>query len=286
MNATKWLAAILSVFVVLPPVAFASDVDTQFIFGFTQGADVGELGEKEIEWNNLGRFGKADGSYTALSSELRAEFTPLEHFRFEAGVLLDYHAVAGVSGLDDRAGAAFGGFVLEARYRILDRRDGPFGLTIGLEPHWMRVDETSGEPITNYGGEILLSIDKELIENRLFGALNLLYDPEVTHFHLADTWQGQSTLGISGAVTAQVDEGIFFGAELHYLRTHDGAGLDVFAGDALFIGPTTYARLSRSLAVSAAWSVQVAGRAVDVPGSLNLRDFERHQARLRVEYTF
>ena len=35
--------------------AHAGDVDTQFIFGFTQGADVGELGEKEIESETVGR---------------------------------------------------------------------------------------------------------------------------------------------------------------------------------------------------------------------------------------
>jgi hypothetical protein len=39
--------------------ARAAEVDTQFIFGFTMGADVGELGEREIEWQTVGRFGKS-----------------------------------------------------------------------------------------------------------------------------------------------------------------------------------------------------------------------------------
>jgi hypothetical protein len=50
--------------------ARAGDVDTQFIFGFTQGSDVGELREKEIESETVGRFGKADGSYAVLTSQL------------------------------------------------------------------------------------------------------------------------------------------------------------------------------------------------------------------------
>jgi hypothetical protein len=51
-------------------------------------------------------------------------------------------------------------------------------------------------------------------------------------------------------------------------------------GQALFVGPTMYASLSKNLAISAAWGVQVAGRAVDIPGSLDLKNFERHQAQL------
>jgi hypothetical protein len=45
-------------------------------------------------------------------------------------------------------------------------------------------------------------------------------------------------------------------------------------------------RLAKNFSVSAALSVQVAGIAVDAPGPLNLRDFERLQARLRLEYNF
>jgi hypothetical protein len=62
--------------------------------------------------------------------------------------------------------------------------------------------------------------------------------------------------------------------------------LDSFAGQALFIGPTMYASLSKNIAVSAAWSVQVAGHAVDIPGSLDLKNFERHRAQLRLMYNF
>jgi hypothetical protein len=91
---------------------------------------------------------------------------------------------------------------------------------------------------------------------------------------------------VSTALTVQIDEGIFIGAEAHYVRGYDGTGFNVFDGDALFVGLTAYARLSKTFAISAAWSIQVAGQATDVPGRLNLRDFERHQARLRFEYTF
>jgi hypothetical protein len=130
------------------------------------------------------------------------------------------------------------------------------------------------------------AIDKELVADRIFAALNLRYDPEWTHVLATDTWLQQSTLGISGAVTARVHEGVFFGIESHYVRAYDGITANAFLGDDLFVGPTTYLRLSKTFAVSAALSIQVAGNAVDMPGSLNLRDFERLQARLRFEYNF
>jgi hypothetical protein len=272
--------------VLVPTATHASDIDTQFIFGFTQGSDVGELGEKEIESETVGRFGKADGSYAVLTSQLRAEFTPFENFRFEVGAIVNYASISGVSGLKDRNEVQFGGFALEGRYRLLDRRQAPVGLTISAEPHWTRVDDMSGELGTSYGIEFVVAVDKELVENRLFAALNLRYDPEWTQGLSSDGWQQQSTLGISAAVTAQVAEGVFFGIETHYVRGYEGIGAKVFLGDALFVGPTTYLRLAKNFAVSGALSIQVAGSAVDVPGSLNLRDFERLQARLRFEYNF
>ena len=286
MNAKKALTALVLLLLPAPCAVQAGDVDTQFLFGFTQGSDVGELGEKEIESETVGRFGKADGSYAALTSELRAEFVPLENFRVEVGAIVNYSSISGVSGFDDRNEVQFGGFALEGRYRVLDRRVAPVGLTLSAEPHWTRIDDTSGELVANFGSEFVVAVDKELVENRIFAALNVRYDPEWTHLLARDVWLPQSTLGISAAVTAQVDAGVFFGIETHYVRGYDGAGANVFLGDALFVGPTTYLRLSKSFSVSAALSVQVAGIAVDVPGSLNLRDFERLQARLRLEYNF
>lgn len=286
MNAKTALTALVLLLLMAPCAVQAGDVDTQFLFGFTQGSDVGELGEKEIESETVGRFGKADGSYAALTSELRAEFVPLENFRVEVGAIVNYSSISGVSGFDDRNEVQFGGFALEGRYRLLDRRVAPVGLTLSAEPHWTRIDDTSGELVANFGSEFVVAVDRELVENRIFAALNVRYDPEWTHLLARDVWLPQSTLGISAAVTAQVDAGVFFGIETHYVRGYDGAGANVFLGDALFVGPTTYLRLSKSFSVSAALSVQVAGIAVDVPGSLNLRDFERLQARLRLEYDF
>ncbi len=266
MNEKTALTALVLLLLPAPCAVKAGDVDTQFLFGFTQGSDVGELGEK----GNPDRKPLADSarpmrSYAALTSELRAELVPLENFRFEVGAIVNYSSISGVSGFDDRNEVQFGGFALEGRYRLLDRRVAPVGLTLSAEPHWTRIDDTSGELVANFGSEFVVAVDKELVETRIFAALNVRYDPEWTHLLVRDVWLPQSTLGISAAVTAQVDAGVFFGIETHYVRGYDGAGANVFLGDALFVGPTTYLRLSKSFSVSAALSVQVAGNAIDVP---------------------
>ena len=80
----------------------AAQIDTEHLFAFTIGTDTGELGEKEIEGQTDGRLGKRDGSYTALSQVLSAEFNPVQNFRLEVSGTSIYHDISGVSGLDDR----------------------------------------------------------------------------------------------------------------------------------------------------------------------------------------
>ena len=297
MNASKWIAAFAIPALALAPLlgrageregagGRAEEVDTQFIFGFTTGADVGELGEKEIESETVGRFGKRDGSYTALESQLRAEFTPNERVRFEIGIPFAYHDIGGVTGLDDRRRGALNGVDFEMRYRLFDRAHAPFALTVGAEPHGARVADATGEPVANYGSEFSLAVDKELIENRVFGALNLLYDPEVTRSSLTGIWQHESKLGLTAAVTNQLRPGTFMGVEMRYLRAYDGIGLNALAGEGLFVGPTFYVSLTKQFTVSGSWTVQVAGHAAEIPGALDLKNFERHQAKLRLMYNF
>jgi hypothetical protein len=286
MTQKGWATAFLAALALASPVGSAIAVDTQFIFGFTMGADVGEAGEKEIEFQSFGRFGKADGSYTAVQQQLRAEYSPVENLRLEIGVPVAIHSIAGVSGLDDRQQVAFNGVTSEVRYRFLNREAHSFGLTIGAEPHWGRVDDISGEAVDNYGSEFSISVDTEFVAGRVFAALNLIYDPEWTSSRITGLATQQSTVGISAAVTAQVRPGIFVGGEARYLRTYDGIGLNGFMGNAFFVGPSMYATLSKDLAISAAWDIQVAGGAVGNPGSPDLTNFERHWVLLRLEYNF
>jgi hypothetical protein len=267
-------------------VARADAIDTEHLFGFTIGTDIGEVGEKELESNTLSRLGKRAGSYSALSQALSLEYTAKQNLRLEVTAAGAYHDIVGVPGLDDRRRGAFDGLSFDMRYRILDRAHAPFGLMIDAEPRWGRVDETSGEPVDRYGIDLALVADKELVPNRIVAAFNLLFLPETARSRVTGIWSRQATIGVATALMAEIGPDVFVGTEARYLRSYEGLGLDSFAGHGFFVGPTIYAKLSERSWILLAWNVQVAGRSVDDPVPLDLRNFERHQATLKFGLTF
>jgi hypothetical protein len=107
-----------------------------------------------------------------------------------------------------------------------------------------------------------------------------------TAFARRKSAERSSRVGFSGALAFQAIPNVFLGAEVRYLRAYEGLALQHFRGEAVFVGPTLYAKLSEHLAISAAFSTQVAGHAVGVPGRLDLDNFSRHEAKLKIKYEF
>jgi hypothetical protein len=208
------------------------------------------------------------------------EFVPAKNFRIEVGSSFSAYDINGVPGLEDRRQLSWQGVSLDLRYRFLDRRTAPFGLTFALETHGDRIDETTAEPASIFGTELTLAIDRELVPDRVLAAFNLFYEPEWTRFSRTGLAQQESTVGGAVAVMAQISPGFLIGGETRYLRKYDGIGLDEFAGQALFAGPTAYLQLSEQSRLTLAWSAQVWGRSTGSVASLDLVNFERHQARL------
>src|SRR5262249_40322899 len=95
------------------------------------------------------------------------------------------------------------------RYRLLDREHALFGLLIDAEPRWGRIDETTGEPVDQYGIDLTIAIDKELIPNRIVAAFNAIYAPNVFRSRETGVTFHESTLGFSTALMTQVRPGIF-----------------------------------------------------------------------------
>ncbi len=264
----------------LPTGARCGTIETEHLFGFTIGSDVGDVGERELEGSVTGRFAKRNGLYGATESTMSAEFVPIANLRTEiTGAVVSYD-IAGVSGFADQRYVAFGGFSADIRYRLLDRASAPFGFAIGAEPHWGRADEVTGEPASQYGVDFVAAADWEIVPDRVVAAFNLLYQPETMRSNRTGTWSQESTAGIAFAVMAQVRSGIFVGGEARYLRKYDGLGLDALAGQGFFIGPTIYFKLSEKAWITAAWSAQAAGQATTSAGAPDLVNVERHQARV------
>jgi hypothetical protein len=261
-------------------------IDTEFLFGFLLGTDTGDRGDKEIQAETTGRLGKRSGSYAALAQSLAFEFVPLKDLRIEASVFGTYHAIAGVDDFADLHRASFQGFSMELRYRLLDRHSAPFGLALSAEPHWSRTDEETGLQVNQYGADFTLIVDHELIPDRIIGAFNLLYQPQTTRLAQSGTWTNESTLGVAGALMVQPRPGFLLGGELRYLRSYDSLGSSSFSGEALFLGPNFFVRFNDHWRFTASWSAQVAGRAVEAPGALDLVNFTRHEAKIRLGYEF
>jgi hypothetical protein len=264
----------------------AGEVDTEHMFGFTEGSDIGEAGEKELETDSTGRFGKVNGSYNNVATALEAKYSFSDRFRLSAVATVAYYDITGVSVFDDRRQAALQSISFDARFRLFDREHAPFGLTLSVEPHRGFMDEMSGEGADQYGAEFRLLADRELIPGRLFAALNVSYEPEQARLRASGEILRESLLGIGGALAMQVMPNVFIGAEARSLRQYDGLGLNSFAGQALYIGPTFYATFGQGYFLSAAWNVQVWGAVAGSSGALDLVNFERHQAKLRVGVVF
>ena len=263
-----------------PAAARAQAIETEHLFGFTIGSDVGDVGDKEVEGSLTGRFAKRNGTYDAGQGTMSMELVPLANLRTEFTAMVNSYDITGVSGFSDQRYTAFGGFSADFRYRLLDRASAPFGFAVGAEPHWGRADDITGEPVNQYGVDFVAAADWEIVRDRIVAAFNLIYQPDTMRSNLTGAWSQESTAGVALGVMAQIRPGIFIGGEARYLRQYDGIGLDSLAGQGVFVGPTLYAKLSERAWITLAWSTQVAGHATAIPGSLDLVNFERQQARL------
>ena len=280
ISAKTFRAAIVCLFALLGGGVHAEGIDTEHLFGFMIGTDVGTVGEREFQSETTGRFSRNGGSYRAVGQELELEFLPARNFRIEMGTSFAAHDINGVQGGDDRRQLSWQGVSVDFRYRFLDRDAAPFGLTLAMVTHAARVDETTAAVVRNYGTEFTLAFDREVVPNVAVAALNLTYQPEWTRFAGTGAAEQESTIGAALGLMAQIRPGFFLGGEARYLRRYEGIGLDELAGQALFIGPTAYFQLSERSRLTATWSVQAWGRPAGSNAALDLVNFERHQARL------
>ncbi|MGA7996023.1 MAG: hypothetical protein WCA28_14095 [Bradyrhizobium sp.] len=116
-------SCLLLALAICPTGAHCGTIETEHLFGFTIGSDVGDVGERELEGSVTGRFAKQNGTYAATASTMSVEFVPMANLRTEfTGAVISYD-IAGVGGLLDQRYVAFGGFSADIRYRLLDPRD-------------------------------------------------------------------------------------------------------------------------------------------------------------------
>jgi len=261
-------------------------VDSEHLFGFTEGSDIGSQGEREFKSETTLRTGKAAGSFTAGTSEAELKYTLSHNLRFSAGATLAYFDINGVPGIADANRAAIQSASFSTRFRLLDRNKAPVGMTLSVEPHWGFIDETNGSRIGHFGTEAAMLIDRALIPDRLMAAFNMTFENDRVRPVAPSAVRHESILGSGLALAARTGPDLWLGAEVRYLRSYDGAALDVLSGQAVYFGPTAFVALPNNYWLSAALNVQVWGRAVGLPGAFDLTNFDRYQVKLRVGFDF
>jgi hypothetical protein len=263
------------------------EAESKYLFGFTDGADIGNEGEKALEYEATGSFQKRGGRYAAIEHELAFEHVLTQNFSYEVSAHGLTHSIGGVEDLDDRNSTQFSGLSAKLRYLIIGRGPGsPFGLTVSAEPEWARIDGADGTRTRSYASEFKVVADTELIANRLFAAINLIYEPEVAKPADSGMWERNSSAGVSLGLAYRITPTFALGVGAEYDRAYDGLALQTFAGHALFVGPTLQINFTRKVLLAAAFSAQVAGHAVDDPRPLDLTNFARYRSNLKLEFEF
>lgn len=257
----------------------ATAPDTEHIFGFTEGADVGLAGDTELEHTFTGRFGKP-GHYNAIEGETALRHLWTDGLRTALTLSTDAHDVRGVPELADTSTIALNGLGGDLRWQLLARRQAPFALALGFEPQWHRLDGVTAQRQDAVALPLIALADVDILPDRLFAAFNASYTPTVAR--LPGGFVAQSALELSAAASVALRPDIFVGGELRRLSADQGAFLNAPQGTALFIGPSLFIALPEKTTLKLAWSAQITGRSSTPGQRLDLMDFERHQARLQV----
>jgi hypothetical protein len=265
--------------------ASAEGADTGDIFGFSDGTDIGEKGDRSFEFDTVTGFGKRAGAYRSLSATAAVKGTLSDEVAVGLGVGFARAFAKNVPGLDNANGGGVQGLSGEVKYRVLDRAAHGVGLTLIAQPAWSRLD---GEAARFNEATVALkaAFDRELMKDKLFGAVNFGYAPAWTWPRGDAPMERGSTFGLSTAISAQVRDGVFFGLEARYEHAASGLFFNESQGRAIFVGPTFYAKVGKDAFIAGGWGRQVAGRASGVPRALDLDNFERNVVRARFAVAF
>ena len=263
------------------------ETETKYLFGFIDGSDIGNENEKAFEYEMTGSFAKRGGRYSAIEHEFEFEHVPTQNFAYELSAHAMTHVISGVEGLDDFHGTQFSGLSAKLRYLVIGRGPGsPIGLTVSAEPEWSRIDDVDGTRTRAYSSEFRVVADTALIDNRLYAAFNLIYEPSVAKPADAGMWERSSSLGAGLGFAYRVTPTVAVGIGAEYDRAYDGLAFQTFDGHALFVGPTLQVNFTPHVLLAAAFSGQVAGHAVDDPRPLDLTNFVRYRGNLKLEFEF
>lgn len=249
-------------------------------FGFTTGSDVADTGSFGPSLTYGGGFGTRGGSSNSHGLTLQGSYGLFPCFEIGPYVLGNItSASAGGVSADSRA---FGAGV-EMKYKLLGRDMHGLGLTLVIDPSLNRTDPDGAGRFTTYNTGLRIFADKTLIPNTLYAGLNISHDLTWTG---PSPYQRSSTFTVAGSLAWQVSDGLYLSGEVRHMRAHNELGFGKEAGYATFVGPGVFWQATKQLALSAAYNVQVSGKAKGEPGNLDLTNFSQHLVKVKLGYSF
>jgi hypothetical protein len=254
-------------------------LDTKNLFGFLEGADVGEKGDRSFEFETTGSFGAGQGLYRSLEQEFIFENTLTDSLGLELGAHLLGQDIRHVPDLPDFVGVNFMGVSAELRYVLLHRTtDLPIQLMLTIEPEYSVLTD-AGQQANDFSVNLRAVADVVSSDRRLYGAVNLVYEPEASRFP-GGLWEDTALLSASAALSYRLTPPLMLGAEADYDRAYGGLVPRAFQGQAVYLGPTFHYQINEKIDLSAALLVQTP------VGRTDFDEFPRQLAKLRLEIEF
>ncbi|QRE73269.1 hypothetical protein F1D61_06110 [Methylobacterium aquaticum] len=271
------------------------DVDTEHLFGFTEGADAGEKGEQEAVVDTVTRIGKRTGgpgssTYRVLDTRFAYQFNPIDKLSIEFSAFGTLRRQRNVLDLDDKSYGTFDGASLEVKYQFLKgSKEQPLGLALEVRPRFTRILPVEGQGADIFDIESLLQLDVQLVPDRLWYGSNISFEPAAGRRRGGGSGYRSSTFLWSNALVARVGESTYLGPEIRYLRGYDGTFLNQLESEALTVGPALHHRFTEKIWLTVAYAGQVWGRDADpalAGRALGLNQFERHHVRVKFGMEF
>lgn len=237
------------------------EFDTRHIFGMTEGADIGEAGEREALFSTSASIGKTGGGrYGGVEQDAACEHVLNDRFAYEFSL----HGVAlmtsGVPGVANFSQTTMSGLSFQGKYILLKRgTDGPVGVAVSVAPQFDSVDPVIGANAHNLALPVKLMLDTELLRDQLYLGSNVLFSPAWNN----ETGHGFSQyalFGLTGALTYRLSPKVALGAQAEYDNVASSLGFANWTGWASYIGPTLHVQVTENSFVSASWSSQIAGK--------------------------
>ena len=271
------------------------DVDTEHLFGFSEGADAGEKGQQEVVIDTVTRLGKrragpGPSTYRVVDTRLGYQFNPADRFSIEVSAFGDLRRARTIMDVDDKSFGTFDGVAVDLKYQFLKgSAEQPLGLAVEVRPRFTRILPIEGNGANIVDTESVLQLDLQIVPNKLWYGTNISLEPAAGRLRGSGEGYRSSTFLWSNAVVGEVARDTYLGPEIRYLRGYDGTFLNRLQSEAVLIGPALHHRFTEAVWLTVAYAGQVWGRDTD-PGltrrALGLNQFERHSLRIKFGMEF